>query len=377
MHCPGCRHENENGARFCNQCGRRLELACAHCAATNPGGSRFCQACGRALAGALSPAAATYTPPHLAADVLTRAAAVDGERKQVTVLFADVANYTGLAENDDPEDTHAIMDRCFAILLDEIHRFGGTVNQFTGDGVMALFGAPVAHEDHARLALNAALAVRRAIEDFGEQLRQERGIDFRMRLGLNSGPVVVGKIGDDLRSDYTAVGDTTNLAARMMALAEPGTIALTEHTYRLAQSYFTFSSLGPVQVKGRQRLIHAYRLTGLGRVRTRMQAGTDRGLTPFVGRQNEVTLLRDAFARAAAGSGQIVHIRGEAGIGKSRLVHEFVGALAGAPVLAFRAACAPFSRAFPYYPFIQIVREYCEVGDEDDEARIRDKVQRK
>jgi len=377
MHCPGCRHRNEDGARFCTQCGRRLDLACAHCDAVNPGGSRFCQGCGCPLGAAGSAGPAVYTPPHLTADVLARAAAVDGERKQITVLFADVANYTGLAENDDPEDTHAIMDRCFAILLDEIHRFGGTVNQFTGDGVMALFGAPVAHEDHARLALNAALAVQRAIRDFGERLRQERGIDFRMRIGLNSGPVVVGKIGDHLRSDYTAVGDTTNLAARMMALAEPGTIALTEQTYRLTQSYFTFTSLGQVQVKGRQRPVHAYRLTGLGRVRTRMQAGTDRGLTPFVGRQAEVALLRDAFARASAGSGQIVHIRGEAGIGKSRLVHEFVRALAEAPVLVFSAACDPFSRAFPYYPFIQIVRDYCEVGDEDDEARIRDKVQRK
>lgn len=375
MRCPGCRHDNEAGARFCTQCGSRLELRCPQCAAANPDGSRFCQACGQPLSAPASTSA--YTPRHLSAEVLRRSAAVEGERKQVTVLFADVANSTGLAEHADPEETHAIMDRCFAILLDEIHRFGGTVNQFTGDGVMALFGAPVAHEDHVRLALNAALAIQRAIVAYGRLLREGRGIEFRMRIGINSGPVVVGKIGNDLRSDYTAVGDTTNLAARMLTLAEPGTIALTEHAYRLAQSYFTFSSLGRVHVKGRRDPVHAYRLTGLGSVRTRMQAESDRGLMPFVGREREVAVLREAFERAASGAGQVVLIRGEAGIGKSRLVHEFLQAVSGLGVLTFQAACAPFSRAFPYYPFIQIVRDYCEISEEDDESRIRDKARRK
>ncbi|MGH7277884.1 MAG: adenylate/guanylate cyclase domain-containing protein [Candidatus Rokuibacteriota bacterium] len=375
MPCPVCHHDNEPAARFCNQCGGRLEVPCAACAAGNPIGSRFCQGCGRALAA--TPAAPAYTPRHLVEQVLRHGVAVEGERKQVTVLFADVVNSTGLAEDADPEETHAIMDRCFAILLDEIHRFAGTVNQFTGDGVMALFGAPVAHEDHARLALNAALAIQRGLEEYGRLLREERGIDFRMRIGINSGPVVVGRIGDDLRSDYTAVGDTTNLAARMVALAEPGTIAVTDSSYRLAQSYFTFASLGPVHVKGRQKAVHAYRLTGLGHVRTRMQAEMGAGLAPFVGREREAATLTEALDRAAAGSGQVVMIRGEAGIGKSRLAHEFVRGLAGHPVLSFQAACAPFSRAFPYYPFVQIVRDYCEIGEDDDEGRIREKARRK
>lgn len=375
MPCRGCGHDNEPGARFCNQCGGRLDTSCPHCVAANPPGSRFCQACGAALSAPAAPPA--YTPRHLAADVLGNAAAVEGERKQVTVLFADVANYTGLAEHEDPEDTHAIMDRCFAILLDEVHRFSGTVNQFTGDGVMALFGAPVAHEDHARLALNAALAIQRALRDYGRLLREQRGIDFRMRIGVNSGPVVVGRIGDDLRSDYTAVGDTTNLAARMLALAEPGTIACTENSYRLAQSYFAFSSLGQMQVKGRQQPVHAYRVEGLGRVRTRMEAGLGHGLTPFVGRGQEVAMLSEAFERAATGTGQMVLIRGEAGIGKSRLAHEFLRYLMDAPALTFRASCAPFSRTFPYYPFIEIVRDYCAIDDDDDESRIRDKARRK
>jgi class 3 adenylate cyclase len=376
MLCPACRHHNEEGARFCTQCGGRLELACPHCAAGNPGGSRFCQACGRLLAAAAA-AQPSYTPRHLAQHVLPRAGAVDGERKQVTVLFADVADYTSLAEVLDPEETHAIMDRCFGILLDEIHRFSGTVNQFTGDGVMALFGAPVAHEDHPRLALNAALAMQKALHAYARELRDERGIEFRMRIGVNTGPVVVGRIGDELRSDYTAVGDTTNVAARMLALAEPGTIAVSENTYRLAQSYFAFTPLGRVHVKGRQQPVGAWHLTGLGRVRTRMEVQASHGLTPFVGRTREAAALTEAFRRAAAGTGQVVLVHGEAGVGKSRLVHEFLRSLAGQPVLTFHAACMPFSRGFPYYPFVEITRQYCEIGDDDDEARIREKTRRK
>jgi class 3 adenylate cyclase len=379
MRCHACGHDNEPGARFCNQCGAALAAACPGCGARTPPGSRFCQACGQSLAAQQSPAAPAdaYTPRHLADQVLRRLDAAEGERKQVTVLFADVASFTGLAEERDPEETHSIMDGCFAILLDEIHRFGGTVNQFTGDGVMALFGAPVAHEDHARLGVNAALGIQRALGDYERRLRQERGVDFRMRIGINSGPVVVGRIGDDLRRDYTAVGDTTNLAARMLHVAEPGTVVVTEHTYRLAQSYFVFSSLGQITVKGRQRPVHAYRVTGLGRVRTRMQAAASRGLTPFVGRAREAAMLADAFGEAAVGRGRVVTITGEAGIGKSRLVHEFVEQLTGTNTLVFQAACAPYTRAFPYYPFVKIVRDYCEIGDDDDESRIREKARHK
>jgi len=372
MPCGACGHQNEPLARFCNQCGAPLG-ACSRCHAQNPPGSRFCQACGQRI----SARPAGYTPRHLADEVLRRAGGVEGERKQVTVLFADVAGFTAIAEGLDPEETHGIMDACFAILLDEIHRFGGTVNQFTGDGVMALFGAPVAHEDHARLAVSAALCIQRALGDFERRLRQERGLDFRMRIGLNSGPVIVGRIGDDLRSDYTAVGDTTNLAARVLTLAEPGGVVVTEHTYRLTHSYFTFASLGEVSVKGRQKPVEAYRVAGLGRVRTRIQAAASRGLTSFVGRERELAALTDAFAAAASGTGQVVTISGEAGIGKSRLVHEFLERLTGSGTLVCQAACAPYTRGFPYYPFIKIVRDYCEIGDDDDESRIREKARHK
>lgn len=375
MQCPNCLHSNAPAARFCNQCGERLEAACSGCGTANPPASRYCQQCGQALGQPSGPQ--SYTPRHLAEQVLRNRSAIEGERKQVTVLFADVAGFTGIAEGIDPEETHTIMDRCFNLLLDEIHRFGGTVNQFTGDGVMALFGAPLAHEDHARLAINAAVGIQAALGGYARALREERGIDFRMRIGINSGLVVVGRIGDDLRTDYTAIGDTTNLAARMLALAEPGKIVVSEQAYRLAQSYFSFTPLGEVVVKGRREPARAYELKGLGSVRTKMEAALARGLSPFVGRERELDLLMDAFARAQGGSGQVVTIAGEAGVGKSRLVYECLHRIEGQGALVFEGACAPYSRSFPYFPFVKIVRDYCEVGEEDNEARIREKARRK
>ncbi len=375
MQCPRCQHENAREARFCNACGGRLERGCAACGTATPPGSRFCHQCGQSLTRPAGPR--VYTPRHLADQVLRNRAALEGERKQASVLFADVAGFTAIAEPLDPEETHAIMDRCFELILDEVHRFGGTVNQFTGDGVMALFGAPIAHEDHARLAINAALGIQEAVRGYARELRDERGIDFRMRTGINSGLVVVGRIGDDLRTDYTAVGDTTNLAARMLHLAEPGRIVVSAQTYQLARSYFTFTHLGEVLVKGKREPVGAYEVSGLGRVRTRMEAALSRGLTPFVGRERELAALHEAFARTRAGKGQVVTISGDAGVGKSRVVHEFLRAIEGKGTLVLQGACAPFSRTFPYFPFIKIVRDYCEIGDDDDEARIREKVWRR
>jgi class 3 adenylate cyclase len=256
MRCPKCQHENPDDARFCNGCGNRLELICPECGKINPPGSRFCNACGRDLQ---APEEATpvnynqpqsYTPKFLADKILTKRSSIEGERKLVTVLFADVADYTSLAEKVDPEEVHQIMDGCFQIIMDEIHRYEGTVNQFTGDGVMALFGAPIAHEDHAQRACYAALSIQKRLSAYGAKVKEETGLDFRMRIGLNSGPVIVGSIGDDLRMDYTAVGDTTNLASRMESLAGPGSVFVSRNTKRLAGAYFEFKSLGDLEVKG-------------------------------------------------------------------------------------------------------------------------------
>ena len=218
MKCPKCQGDNRDGVKFCEECGAPMEIKCPSCGALVPLGKKFCGECGNALE---KPIVAppieysqpqSYTPKFLAAKILTTRCSIEGERKLVTVLFADVANYTSISEKLDPEEVQQIMDGCFKILMDEIHRYEGTINQFTGDGVMALFGAPIAHEDHAQRACYAALSIQKAIGQYGEKLKKDRGVEFKMRIGLNSGPVIVGSIGDDLRMDYTAVGDTTNLA---------------------------------------------------------------------------------------------------------------------------------------------------------------------
>jgi len=222
MKCPKCQHENPESLKFCVECGNKLEIICSNCGFGNAPSFKFCGECGNDLKKPEEPSPVdynqpqTYTPKHLADKILTIRSSIEGERKLVTVFFADVANYTSISEKLDPEEVHQIMDGCFKILMDEIHRFEGTINQFTGDGVMALFGAPVAHEDHAQRACHAALSIiQKALGEYGEGLRDDHGIEFKMRIGLNSGNVVVGSIGDDLRMDYTAIGDTTNLASRM------------------------------------------------------------------------------------------------------------------------------------------------------------------
>ncbi len=215
------------------------------------------------------------------------------------------------------------MDGCFKILMDEIHQYEGTINQFTGDGVMALFGAPVAHEDHAGRACHAALSIRKAMEEYGERVAKEYGIEFAMRMGLNSGPVIVGAIGDDLRMDYTAVGDTTNLASRMESLAQPGTVLLSKNTHRLIKDYFDVKSLGKVEVKGKAEPQEVFELIKAGGATTRIEAAMAKGLTKFVGRENSMAALMEAYEKVKNGSGQVVGVVGEAGVGKSRLLLEF------------------------------------------------------
>src|SRR5262249_39448851 len=240
VQCPQCQTDNKIGRKFCAVCGQMLALTCPQCAFVNEPDDRFCGGCGQAL----SPIALTSdrlqerapvasTPKNLGDKILTTRSALEGERKQVTVLFADTVGFTALARDLDPEVVHEVMDHCFALLTAEVHRFEGTINQYTGDGVMALFGAPIAHEDSPRRALHAALGMQRAMQDFGRELQAQRGFSVQMRIGLNTGLVVVGKIGDDLRMDYTAVGDTTNLAARLQQLAQPGTVVISAVTHRL------------------------------------------------------------------------------------------------------------------------------------------------
>ena len=264
-----------------------------------------------------------YTPPHLAEKILTSKAALEGERKQVTVLFADLKSSMELLADRDPEEARQLLDPVLERMMAAVHRYEGTVNQVMGDGIMALFGAPIAHEDHAVRACYAALAMQEAIRRYSEEVRRVHGVEVQIRVGLNSGEVVVRAIGNDLHMDYSAIGQTTHLAARMEQLAPPGAIRLTAETLRLAEGWVQVTPLGPVPVKGLPAPVEVFELVGAGPARTRLQAFAARGLTPFVGRQAEIAALHQALEQAGAGHGQVVAVIGEPAVGKTRLFHEF------------------------------------------------------
>ena len=322
MNCPTCGFENPAGFRFCGQCGATLTE-------TSSGPERDPRA---------------YTPRHLADRILTQRSALEGERKHVTVLFADVAGYTSLSERAGPDEMHMLMDRCFQLILPEVHRYEGTVNQFTGDGVMALFGAPLALEDAPRRAILAALGIQRVLEPLREDVRSEHGTEFQLRIGIHSGLVVVGKIGDDLRMDYTAVGDTTNLANRLQGQARPGSIVISEVTERLTRGYFELHDLGPARLKGMSEPVGIFDVLAERQVSGRLEAAAPGGWTPFVGRERELTALREAFEDAERGRGQVAFVIGEAGLGKSRLLQEFQRRLGDEPHIWIQGQSAALAR---------------------------------
>ena len=330
MQCPACRYENPAQAKFCLECGARLVVSCSSCGTELPPSAKFCLECGARVtpAGAsmvsLSASPEAYTPTHLAERILTAKAALEGERKQVTVLFADLKGSMELLADRDPEDARQILDPVLTHMMDAVHRYEGTVNQVMGDGIMALFGAPIAHEDHAVRACYAALRMQESVHRYAEEAWRAHGVTVQMRVGLNSGEVVVRAIGNDLHMDYTAVGETTHLAARMEQAARPGTVLLAPATLDLVEGFVAVKSLGPVPVKGRREPVEVPELSGLGPARTRLQAAARRGLTQFVGRDAEIARLRRASSSAGAGHGQAVAIVDEVGVGKSRLVWEFI-----------------------------------------------------
>ena len=380
MRCTGCGQENPSGARFCNACAAPLSPVCAGCGAQNPPDAKFCSQCARPLAGAASPSKAPqraprdYTPRHLAEKILQSKSALEGERKQVTVLFADVKGSLELTEKLDPEEWHAILERFFQILAEGVHRFEGTVNQYTGDGIMALFGAPIAHEDHAQRACYAALWLRDALRDYADELRVDRGLSFSVRMGLNSGEVVVGKIGDDLRMDYTAQGHTVGLAARMQQLAEPGKALLAGSTLDRAEGYFALRDLGETKVPGVEAPVRVAELEGVGRMRTRFDRSRARGLSRFVGRDEEMDRLEAALARSLAGDGQVVGLAAEAGAGKSRLCHELAERCRARGILVRSGAGVPHGRALPLEPVLEYHREIYGIASEDSAALARQKI---
>jgi class 3 adenylate cyclase/tetratricopeptide (TPR) repeat protein len=315
-----------------------------------------------------------YTPKHLAEKILQSKAALEGERKHVTVLFADVKGSMELAEQLDAEEWHAILDRFFAILTDGVHRFEGTVNQFTGDGIMALFGAPIAHEDHAQRACWAALHLRDELRRFAQELRRERGLDFATRIGLNSGEVVVGRIGDDLRMDYTAQGHTVGLAQRMEALAEAGRTYLSAATAQRVEGFFTLEDLGEFRVKGSSAPLRVYALEGLGRLHTRFDRSRARGLSRFVGRDDEMRLLEEALVRAEHGEGQTVAVVAPAGAGKSRLAFELVEGCRARGIAVLEARALAHGRSIPLRPILEMFRRRFGITETDGDRAAREKI---
>ena len=385
MKCPKCQFENRQEAIFCRSCGAPLQsdIYCPNCKASNPPDSKFCEKCGRDLKPPKETPSVrysepqSYTPKFLADKILTTRSSLAGERKVVTVLFADVANYTGMSEKLEPEEVHQIMDGCFKILMDEIHRYEGTINQFTGDGIMALFGAPVAHEDHAQRACRAALAIQKAMKGYGQKIEKDCHIAFKLRIGLNSGPVIVGSIGDDLRMDYTAVGDTTNLASRMEGLARQGSILVSNNTYKLAGEFFEFEHLGKLAVKGKQKPVEAYELIRAGEIETRIEAAAVKGLTRFVGRKNSVAALMEVWDRAKSGAGQVVGMVGEAGVGKTRLLLEFKKQLPQDKFTYLEGRCLHYGSSMAYLPIMDILRSFFEIKKEDRNFIIQKKIKDK
>jgi class 3 adenylate cyclase/tetratricopeptide (TPR) repeat protein len=382
MRCSRCRHENEPDAVFCEECAAPLIRACSNCGRPLSATAKFCPACAHptGLAAGSPPlprfgSPESYTPRYLAERILTSKASLEGERKQVTVLFVDVSGFTSLSARLDPEDVHRVMQRGFELMLAEVHRFEGTVNQFLGDGIMALFGAPIAHEDHAQRAVHAALGIRQALQGYRDELRGQRGIEFQARMGLNTGLVVVGSIGDDLRMDYTAVGDTTNVAARMQQAADPGRILVSEATHRLVGGYFDTRPIGALALKGKAEPVGAWEVVAARGDRARIDVSEERGLTAYVGREYELAVLQECFERAKGGHGQVVFVVGEPGIGKSRLLYEFRRRL-GDEATWLEGRCISFGQAMALHPVIDMLKRTFRIEEGDAEEEIGRKIDR-
>ena len=383
MRCAACNADNPTTAKFCNACGARLGMHCSRCGHISGAGSRFCSECGGPLtvtrsvqveqrAGAGRPS--TYTPPHLAEKILASRSMLEGERKQVTVLFADIKGSTELIRALDTEEAQQLLDGTVKVMMEAVHRYEGTVNQVSGDGIMALFGAPIAHEDHALRACYAALALQEGMRRYAEQARRTRGALVDARVGLNSGEVVVRVIRDDLHMDYSAMGQTVHLASRLEQLAREGTTLLSAETLALVEGYVQVQSVGPVAIKGLDGPVELFELMGTGLARTRLQALAARGLTRFVGRQAELATIHGALEKAQAGHGQLVALVGEPGVGKSRLVWELTHSHRARNCLVLESSSVSYGKATAWRPMIDLLKSYCRIEPGDDARAIREKL---
>jgi class 3 adenylate cyclase/tetratricopeptide (TPR) repeat protein len=380
MQCPRCQQENRPAAKFCDECAAPLARACANCGASLSTSAKFCSECAHRAGPAAPPAAQrfgaaeTYTPTHLAERIVNSKAALEGERKQVTVLFADLKGSMELFADRDPEEARKILDPVLDLMMEAVHRYEGTVNQVMGDGIMALFGAPIAHEDHAVRACYAALSMHEAVRQYADGVRRTEGLLLQIRVGLNSGDVVVRSIGSDLRMDYTAVGQTTHLASRMEQMADPGSILVTTETVRLAEGYIEATSLGMRPVRGLDAPIEVHVITGTGAARWRLEAAAARGLTGFVGREAELAQLDQAAQSAADGHGQIVGVVGDPGVGKSRLFYEATRPERMAGWRVLKTGAASYGKTTAYRPLIDLLRAYFKIHDGAEQREIAETI---
>ncbi|MCF8025632.1 MAG: AAA family ATPase [Desulfobacteraceae bacterium] len=388
MKCPKCSFENPERMKFCGECGSKLEKRCPACDAANPANFKFCGECGHRLASTSQPASKElsadeklqkiqrYLPKGIAEKILSQREKIEGEHKRVTVMFCDMVGFTKLSEHIGPEEAYSVMDKVYEILIHKVHDYEGTVNEMTGDGLMALFGAPIALEDAPQRAVRSALSIHRELINFNAKIKQEKGFlpPIKMRAGIHTGPVVVGTLGNDLRVEFKAVGDTVNLASRMESLAEPGTTYITEDTFKSTEGLFRVEALGKKEIKGKEKPVRVYQVIAPSTRRTRFDVSAERGLTPFVGRQRSLELLMDAYERAKEGHGQAVSIIAEAGIGKSRLLYEFRKAVTHENNTFLEGKCLSYSRNLAYHPIVDILKANFDIQDSDVEQIIRKKV---
>ncbi|MES0447393.1 MAG: adenylate/guanylate cyclase domain-containing protein, partial [Desulfobacterales bacterium] len=387
MKCSDCRFENPEGMKFCGRCGKKLERFCPSCNFSNPLQFTFCGNCGHDLSIPSPPALKElsfdekiekiqrYLPKGLTEKVLSQRDRIEGERKHVTVMFCDMKGSTPLTEKLGPEETFSLMDQIYEILIQKVHEYEGTVNELRGDGILALFGAPIALEDAPQRAIRSALAIHREMTRFNEKIKGAGKIPpILLRIGINTGAVVVGTVGNDLRVQFTAVGDTINLASRVEGLAEPGTTYVTEGTFKLTEGFFRFEALGEKRIKGKEKAVKVYRVIAPSTRRTRFDVSAERGLTPFVGREREFELLLDGYERAKGGRGQAFSIVAEAGIGKSRLLYEFRKAVANENALFLEGRCLSYSGGVAYHPVVDILKANFDIRDDDGDIEIGDKV---
>ncbi|RDK10287.1 adenylate/guanylate cyclase domain-containing protein [Cupriavidus lacunae] len=390
MRCTSCGSDNPDGARFCKECGARLARRCPNCGHEAGAADKFCTECGASFtspaegpsvgAQPTAPAPIDYTPRHLVERILAEQAAMEargsaaGERKTITALFADMAGSTALIHDLDPEEARHLIDPVMALMMEAVHHYEGYVAKSLGDGILALFGAPIAHEDHPQRALYAALRMQEAMRRHSDRIRLEQGIPLQIRVGIHTGEVVVRSIRrDDLHTDYDPVGHTIHIASRMETIATPSSILVSESVRRLTDGYFDFKALGATQVKGIPEPLAVYEVLRPGVLRTRLQVAQRRGLAQFVGRQDELARLHEALDRARTGSGQIVGVVGEAGVGKSRLFHEFK-ALSQHGCMVLETFSVSHGKSFAYLPLIELVKNYFQIELQDDERRCREKV---